>query len=152
MAVLQIKMFNAPSLTERCEEVGEITKEVVQMCIDLLETFEHNERKALGLAANQLGYTKRIIVVIDVTTGKPMILLNPKISWYSKEDLITAKESCLSYPTLSKVIRRPQEIHLQAMDIEGKELFFKMTSIQARIVCHEIDHLNGCCKVSGKKR
>lgn len=152
MAVQSIKMFNAPVLKMRCEEIGEVDREVVQMGIDMMETFEHHKKKALGLAANQLGFTKRMIVVLHLEMNKPMLLLNPEVTWYSKHELINAPEGCLSYPSLQKVITRPAHIVVKAMDIEGKKLELEMSGLQARIICHEIDHLNGCCKVGNRKR
>jgi peptide deformylase len=151
MAVKSIKMFNASCLSQKCEAVQDITPEVVQICVDMLETYHHNENKCLGLAANQVGYNKRIIVIRMLDKNKPIAIINPEIMSYSKDNLVVMEEGCLSYPTIYKRITRPYEVRVTGKNIEGSEVTFTAEGLQARIIFHEIDHLNGICKV-GKRR
>lgn len=158
-----ILLFNNPSLTVFCDKVcinsnntvNEYHNTVVR---DLLDTLVHKGKKAVGLAANQIGYHDCIIAVKDVATDKIEIMLNPEILEYSKEVNLDY-EACLSYPNLTKRIARPSMIKIRGWVIdtwEGDVITFtkvERTEIayQARIYCHEIDHILGRCKVGTKK-
>ena len=94
---------------------------------------------AAGLAANQVGILERIIVV---NLNSPMVMINPELTYQSDEQE-TDEEGCLSIPGFWKAITRPQTIKVKYLDEGGKEYHLKAEGSAARIIQHEIDHLNG---------
>jgi peptide deformylase len=99
---------------------------------------------ASGLAAPQVGVSKRV-VFIDMGTNK-YFMLNPRIiSAASTTNL--AKEGCLSYPGKEKVIARPDWIEVDYLSPNRSKNRRTLHTYEARVVCHEIDHLNGICRV-----
>jgi peptide deformylase len=95
----------------------------------------------IGLAANQVNNNKRILVV-NLKEG-PQAFINPFIYWksYFKKDL--AEEGCLSFPEIFGLVKRPISIWLVFTDQSGKMHNLKAKGILARILLHEVDHLNG---------
>ena len=109
----------------------------------MLETMY--EASGIGLAAVQVGVLKRM-VVIDVSKEKekkkPLFLINPEITFYSKKKSIY-EEGCLSLPGHYAEIERPAECHLSYIDYSGKKKNLKASGILSTCIQHEIDHLNG---------
>lgn len=138
--VREIKKYPAPVLRKKTKRVKEITSEIKSLVQDLAETMLNSEQEAVGLAAPQIGVSKRIFAV--KTEKGPLIFINPKITKKSKETEI-AEEGCLSLPEIWLNIKRPQSIEMEAIDINGKKIQTKAEGIFARILQHEIDHLNG---------
>lgn len=127
-----------PFLNKKSEEVKEVSQEILQLASDMIETMNNNQ--GVGLAAPQIGVSKRIIVTDD---GKgPMIFFNPKIlkkSWKNE----AFEEGCLSLPGYCLKIRRPKEIELDYLSEKGEKSKIKAKGLLARIIQHEIDHLDG---------
>lgn len=100
-------------------------------------------RKAhgIGLAAPQLGIAERIIV-ISPGGGKAIVMFNPEII-ESSEALDTGEEGCLSMPGLYGDVERPAEVTVKCLDKKGSEVTYEMDGLAARVVQHEIDHLDG---------
>lgn len=141
MAVLEIKKFNNPVLRKKCEEVKEINGEIKKLIDDMIETMEKNH--GIGLAAPQVGTFKRIIVLkADLTESDISVLINPKIIKKSSEAEI-GEEGCLSFPGLYLKIRRAKRVKAEGLDINGKKIKLMANDILARILQHEIDHLDG---------
>jgi peptide deformylase len=127
-----------PLLKKRSEEVGEISQELLDLASDMIETM--NSNRGVGLAAPQIGVSKRIIVVDD--GNGPLIFFNPRISKKSwKKEIM--EEGCLSLPGYSLRISRPKEIELEFVDEKGKKTRIKTEGLLARIIQHETDHLDG---------
>jgi peptide deformylase len=127
-----------PFLKKRAEEIKEISEDFQELAKDMIETMNNNQ--GVGLAATQIGESKRIIVVDD--GDGPRIFFNPRIikkSW-KKE---TMEEGCLSLPGHSLNIRRPKEIELEWLNEKGEKTKTKTKGLLARIIQHEIDHLDG---------
>jgi peptide deformylase len=99
-------------------------------------------RKAngIGLAAPQLGISQRVIVIAP-HDYKPTALINPKIVLAEGEQI--GQEGCLSIPGLYGDVKRANYIEVEAMDRKGRELTFELEGLPARVVQHEIDHLDG---------
>lgn len=93
-----------------------------------------------GLAAPQVGISKRFLVY-DAGNG-PTVVVNPVIIKQRGEQF-EPSEGCLSLPRIKARIRRPNVISIKAQDINGNEIFIRATELEARILCHEIDHLDG---------
>ncbi len=138
MSVLEIKKFDAPTLREKAIKINEITPEIKELAFDMVETMEKDN--GIGLAANQAGILKRIIVVKP--EEKAIVLINPKIIKKSKEKSVL-EEGCLSFPGYFLKIERPKEIEVEALDLNGNKVSIKAEGIMAHVFGHEIDHLDG---------
>lgn len=110
---------------------------------DLIDTMLHEQ--ALGLAANQVGITYRVIAM-NVQAGKyagqQIVMVNPTVDKVSDE-LWEATEGCLSFPRLELTIARPQHVYACWLDITGQLHSTVFSDIDAKCILHEIDHLNG---------
>jgi len=138
---LEIRKFKDPILKERCEEVKEITPEIKELIFDMEKIMI--EKQGVGLAAPQVGKSKRIIVVQpNLETPKTLALINPKIITESAETNVI-EEGCLSFPGIFLEIERAKEIEIEALDINGQKITMKTKSLLARVIQHEIDHLDG---------
>jgi peptide deformylase len=121
-------------------EVGTLTAEEREFVKDLVHTMY--EYDGVGIAAPQVGVLKRIIVVSpESKPGTEKVYLNPKI--ISQEGEEVGVEGCLSVPGVSGEVRRAKTIRVEAQDLDARPLDFKAAGFEARIVQHEIDHLNG---------
>ncbi len=133
-----------PRLKKVCEPVAEITSELGKLAEDMLETMY--DAPGVGLAAPQIGVTKRLIVMDCVKdpelAPRPMVLFNPQITWQS-EDLSTYEEGCLSIPEQYAEVERPAEVRVRWMALDGSEQEEQFAGLWATCVQHEIDHLDG---------
>ncbi len=137
--IREIKKYPAPVLKRRAEEIKEITPEIKKLAEDMSETMLKSERDAVGLAAPQVGVSIRMFVA---QTGKgPGVFINPRILKKKGKEII--EEGCLSLPEFWLKVKRAKEIELEAIDINGKKIKTKAVGLFARILQHEIDHLNG---------
>jgi peptide deformylase len=148
MAILKIKKYPDPILRKKCEEVKEITEKIKNLGWDMVETMIENQ--GIGLAAPQVGVLKRIIAVHliqertteEKTAKSPQVFINPKILRKSKETVIE-EEGCLSFPGLFLKIKRAREIEIESLNEKGEIFHLKAVGLPARVLQHEIDHLNG---------
>lgn len=131
-----------PRLKKVCDPVAEITPELRSLAEDMLETMY--DAPGIGLAAPQVGATRRLIVMdcIKEGTPEPMVLFNPVVVW-SSEDRSVYEEGCLSIPDIYNEITRPAEVAVRWMGIDGDEQERQFAGIWATCVQHEIDHLDG---------
>jgi len=132
-----IRVFGDPVLRQRAAEVTEIDAKVVRLAEDMIATMQ--EAPGIGLAANQVGVLKRLFV-FDIGDG-PHVVVNPVISDHRGEWVF--EEGCLSIPGLSGEVVRPKEVHLTGIDLDGSEVSFEADELLARVVQHELDHLDG---------
>ena len=101
------------------------------------------QNNGIGLAANQVGYNRKIFVMdISNEKNKPQIFINPKIEKRAKEKL-TEEEGCLSCPGDLMQVRRPIYVALSWFCEHGKEQYKTFYNFPARVVQHEMDHLDG---------
>lgn len=133
-----------PRLKKLCDPVAEITPEIGKLAEDMLETMY--DAPGVGLAAPQVGITKRLIVMDCVkdpeASARPMVLVNPEITW-SSEDLAFYEEGCLSIPDQYAEVERPAEVRVRWMALDGSMQEEQFSGLWATCVQHEIDHLNG---------
>ncbi len=115
----------------------EITPKIKELVADMIETMYH--ANGVGLAAPQIGVLKRI-VIIDVGEG-PIVMINPEILKRSGEQ--EGIEGCLSVPGKSGIVKRPNYVKAQAVNLEGDVYTIEGEELLARAICHELDHLNG---------
>ena len=142
MSVKPIVLFGDPVLRARAREVTTFDKELRTLVKDLQDTML--DASGVGLAAPQVGVTKRIIVMDCIKEGdpEPIALVNPQIVW-SSEDLSTYEEGCLSIPEQYAEVKRPAEVKVRWLALDGSEQERQFAGLWATCVQHEIDHLDG---------
>jgi peptide deformylase len=96
----------------------------------------------VGLAATQLGVLRRMLVFQVGPDAEPTVLINPEIEWRS-EDSATAEEGCLSIPGVVVDVERPLFVRALAVDVHGEPLMIEASGLEARVIQHEVDHLDG---------
>ena len=125
------------------EPVARVDEDVRKLVADMFETMY--EAPGVGLAAIQVGVPKRV-VTIDATRGEeekqPIALINPEIVW-SSEEKIAHEEGCLSIPEYLDEVERPERVKVRFLDLEGRTHELEADGLLARVVQHEIDHING---------
>ena len=153
---LQMRYYGDPVLRKRAEPVAEITDAERQLAEEMLMTLEATGN-GIGLAATQVGILKRLIIVDigeeDDEEYEPLVLFNPLI--LSSEGEIVAEEGCLSIPDVTADVKRPERIVVDGIDIQGTPIYIEADGLLARVLLHEIDHLNGVLfidRISGLKR
>ncbi len=137
MEILQVKVYPAPVLRERAEEVKNIgadTKSLVENMTETMYTY-----KGIGLAAPQVGISQRVIT-FDVGEGL-VSLINPFILEEEGEEVF--EEGCLSLPGIRTDVKRAKKILVRGVDLDGKERELEVGGLLARVILHEVDHLNG---------
>ena len=137
MAVFPIRTFGDPVLRLPCVEVAEYDDRLRKLADDMLETMY--DAPGVGLAANQVGVQKRLFVY-DVGDG-PGAVVNPVLSRHEGEWEYT--EGCLSVPDLAWPIVRFKEVHVDGFDLFGNPISFHGDDLMARMLQHEVDHLDG---------
>lgn len=138
MAPLRIRIFGDPILRERAIEVTEFDAALQRLAEDMRATML--AAAGIGLAANQVGVLKRLF-----TWATPLsegALVNPKAVECS-EEFEEGEEGCLSFPGLFYATRRPLRVRMQGYDIHGDPISVEGEGLDARVLLHELDHLNG---------
>ena len=133
-----------PILRQKALDLKSIEKEDILIAEEMKEVMLN--ASGLGLAANQIGYLKKIITINNENKKNNFetnyILFNPKILSYSK-DKIKMEEGCLSIPQQYADIERSSEIEVEYINYKKKLIKRKVKGIEARVLQHEIDHLSG---------
>jgi len=96
----------------------------------------------IGLAATQLGVMHRVLVYRTELEGAVAALVNPVLEWDSKEKE-TAEEGCLSLPAVVVEVERPVHVRVRAQDERGEPILVEASGLEARVIQHEMDHLDG---------
>lgn len=137
MAIRTIRNDKDELLRKRSKEVDAIDNKIRELVLDMLDTMYKND--GVGLAAPQVGILKRVIVY-DIGDG-PKVMINPVITKSSGTQ--TGEEGCLSSPNVFGMVDRPATLHVKAYDLEGQEVTVKAKELEAIVICHETDHLDG---------
>jgi peptide deformylase len=138
VALLTVRLYGDPVLRQVATPVRGITAEIKRIIADMTETMWH--QVGIGLAAPQVGLPYRILVMDD-GKGGAQTLINPEIE--SRSGTIREEEGCLSLPGIFGMVERSKTITVRAIDADGKPVSFEATGLKARIVQHELDHLDG---------
>lgn len=153
---LQLRYYGDPVLRKRAKPVAEITDAELQFAEQMFMTLEATGN-GIGLAATQVGVLKRIIIInigeIDDEVYEPLVLFNPEI--LSSEGEIVAEEGCLSIPDVTADVKRPERIVVEGINAERESICIEADGLLARVLLHEIDHLNGVLfidRIGGLKR
>jgi peptide deformylase len=138
MALRKILNDNHPVLRTPTQEVKKINSGVTRLLDDMRETM--HDADGVGLAANQVGVSKRILIAAD---GEEIIyeLINPHCTLADGE--LLGIEGCLSVPGTYGEVPRAEKVIVKALNREGKEIRLEAEGLLARILQHEIDHLDG---------
>jgi len=139
MAVKEIRKIGDPVLREKSKDIEKIDDKLINLVNDMIDTLK--EEGGVGLAAPQIGVTKRVIIV---NLGDEMkAFVNPEIKVLDKSK-IESNEGCLSiYSIKDFCVKRFSKIEVKAKDLKGKDITLVVEDLLARIFQHEIDHLNG---------
>ncbi len=135
---LEVKTFGDPVLKTRAAKVKEFDDALHRLAEEMLVTMR--EREGVGLAANQVGRLRRVLVA--GIEEDEYVLVNPVIEARSEETEVLA-EGCLSIPGIQVDVERPVAVTVSGQDEAGRELRFEAEGLLARIFQHEIDHLDG---------
>ena len=146
--ILEIKKYPNQVLRKKCEEVREITPEIKELALNMEESMVKD--KGIGLAAPQVGVSKKIIIVHLVEERSPeeknrkvpQAFINPKIIKKSRETAVE-EEGCLSFPDLFLKIKRAEEVEVETLNLNGEKIKIEAKGLPAQILQHEIDHLDG---------
>lgn len=131
-----LKFYN-PVLRKKAKKV-DLDKKTEELITEMKNVMK--ERDGIGLAAPQIGESKRIIIAGN--KEEIVTLLNPEIKEKGKEEIVT-KEGCLSLPGVWLDVARPRYIKIKALDENGREFEGEAEDIFAVVLQHEIDHLDG---------
>lgn len=138
MAILKLQKYGSPILREKALPVNKVNDEIKELVKDMIETMY--AQGGVGLAAPQVGVSKRIIVIDSEEKGV-LVLINPVI--IKREGVSNEEEGCLSVPGIYSTVRRSSLITVEAMDLEEKKIQITQEGFLAIVLQHEIDHLDG---------
>lgn len=142
MTVREVRLYGDPVLTTRAEEITEFGPSLERLTQDMLETME--AAGGVGLAANQIGVTKRIFVFdcSHYQHGLRGAVINPV--WEAVgQDMQLGAEGCLSIPGISQPTERFSTVRLRGFDPHGRPISMLASGLMARCIQHETDHLDG---------
>ncbi|MBT5236839.1 peptide deformylase [Candidatus Peregrinibacteria bacterium] len=139
MTVLPIiKGEETEVLRTKAATVLQVTKEILKLIKNMEETVKKAE--GLGLAAPQIGQSVRVCLVM--LHGKMTPMINPEITWRSEEATVMT-EGCLSLPKIEVEVTRPVEVIVKYTNKKGQEQERRLHDLDAKVMQHEFDHLNG---------
>ena len=137
----RVVKYPDPILSKQAEEVLQVTAETRRLIMDMLSIMYAD--KGVGLAAPQIGISKRIFVANP--TGEKgdaeYVFINPVLSNFQGE--VSGPEGCLSLPGISAEVPRAESITVEAVDADGKNIHMEAHDFLARVIQHENDHLEG---------
>jgi peptide deformylase len=139
-ALAQIRTFGDPVLKSRASEVTsfgpELQREAERMVAIMRDAI------GVGLAATQLGVMHRMLVFQAGLDATPTAIANPELEWAS-EEVATAEEGCLSLPRVAVDVERPLYVRVRGVDVHGDPVLVEASGLEARVLQHEVDHLDG---------
>jgi peptide deformylase len=139
-ALAQVVKFGDPVLKSAASPVTEFDERLEADAERMIELMR--DAIGVGLAATQLGTLRRMLVFQVGSEAEPTVLVNPEIEWRSG-DLATAEEGCLSLPGVVVDVERPLHVRARAVDVHGEPLLIEASGLEARVIQHEVDHLDG---------
>jgi peptide deformylase len=139
-ALAQVVKFGDPvlkSVASPVSEFGPALRAEVERMVGIMR-----DGLGVGLAATQIGILRRLLVFQAGPDSEPTALVNPTVEWLSDEGVV-AEEGCLSLPGVSMDVERPLHARVGGLDIEGVAVTIEASGLEARVLQHEIDHLDG---------
>jgi peptide deformylase len=139
-ALRHVVKYGDPALRARAREIDRFDDALVEEARRMGHLM--HDAYGIGLAATQLGVMHRLLVYRTELEGQVAALVNPVLEWASKEKE-TAEEGCLSLPTVVVEVERPVHVRVRAQDERGEPLLVEASGLEARVIQHEMDHLDG---------
>jgi peptide deformylase len=139
-ALANVVKFGDPVLKSKASPVTDFGSELraeVDRMIAIMR-----DGMGVGLAATQLGVLRRVLVFQAGNDSVATGLVNPTIEWRSGE-VVLAEEGCLSLPRVAMDVERPLHVRLGGVDVDGEPVRIEASGLEARVLQHEIDHLDG---------
>lgn len=144
MTLRPILLHPDPRLKKACAPITQVTPEVGALAEDMLSTMY--DAPGVGLAAPQVGVLQRLFVMdcvkSDDAVARPMVLINPEITWTSDETSVY-EEGCLSIPEHYASVTRPKQVRMRWLGLDGKTHEEEFDDLWSTCAQHEFDHLNG---------
>ena len=157
MALLPIYLYGSDVLRQKAKPVKDLDNDAIKLIYDLLETMYKSN--GIGLAATQVGSMKRVVVVdvtpteedkedggreespVEASQPKKLVLINPEV--LDRSGSWTMEEGCLSIPDVRADVDRPETVRIRFRNANFEENIMEVTGLLARVILHEIDHLDG---------
>jgi peptide deformylase len=140
LALAQIRQYGDPVLRMEAREVDSFDNDLVRLADRMKRLMA--DASGVGLAGNQVGVLQRVVVIQPSTEEEPVALVNPRIVERS-DDTEVADEGCLSMQGVLVPVERSVTLTVEARDEHGGELRLELEELAARVVQHELDHLDG---------
>jgi peptide deformylase len=139
-ALRHVVKYGDPALRARAREIDRFDDALVEEARRMGHLM--HDAYGIGLAATQLGVMHRLLVYRTELEGQVAALVNPVLEWASKEKE-TAEEGCLSLPGVAVEVERPVHVRVRAQDERGEPILVEASGLEARVIQHEMDHLDG---------
>ncbi len=139
-ALAHVVKFGDPVLKSKASPVRDFGPELraeVERMVAIMR-----DGMGVGLAATQLGVLRRLLVFQAGPDSEPTALINPEVEWLSDE-VVVAEEGCLSLPRVSMDVERPLHARFSGLDVDGEPIRLEASGLEARVLQHELDHLDG---------
>jgi peptide deformylase len=149
-ALSQVVKFGEPVLRSAASPVAEFDDELAAEADRMIGLMR--DAIGVGLAATQLGTLRRMLVFQVGSEAEPTVLINPEIEWRSEDDLATAEEGCLSLPGVIVDVERPLHVRARGVDVHGEPFSLEASGLEARVIQHEVDHLDGVLMIDRTER
>ena len=139
-ALARVRKFGDPVLRERARPVGQVDDVVRDQIREMRRLLE--DAMEAGLAATQIGVLNRVFVYRTEADGPVKAIVDPEIEWTSEETDV-AEEGCLSIPGIWIEVERPARVRMRGLDEDGEPVVIEAEMPEARVLQHELDHLDG---------
>ena len=151
MALLEIERLNNPILRQKARPISRVDDDLEKLIDDMIETMR--DANGVGLAGPQVNQRIRLAIIETLperddegneieNSRELIVVINPEIVWRSRSS-VDGVEGCLSIPGWLGEVARPDSVRVRALDRHGKKIRLRLKGWTARIIQHEIDHLNG---------
>ena len=148
-ALRHVRLFGDPILRSRAKEVTAFDDDLRAQATRMASLM--HDAMGIGLAAPQIGIANRMLVYRVIPSGPVRVLVNPEVTWASREDE-WLEEGCLSLPAVHVDGERPVALAVRAHDAHGEAITVEASGLEARVIQHEIDHLDGVLILDRTKR
>ena len=149
-ALSEVVKYGDPVLRSAASPVTEFDDELAAEADRMIGLMR--DAIGVGLAATQLGTLRRMLVFQVGPDAEPTVLVNPEIEWRSEEETATAEEGCLSLPGVIVDVERPLHVRARGVDAHGDPFSIEASGLEARVIQHEVDHLDGVLMIDRTER